>query len=430
VKKKLVDRNVVTTGSTTNMITFSVDDMGSWSAGSHTDTEAVSNNLRLNDSEIDVDYVWNYTAYGAQVTDVVIDSSGDVYTSSKDNNVLKIDSTGSLVWNFSGHTASVYDLAIGPSENIYTASRDNTVRKLNSSGMEEWSFTGHTDEVNAVKVDSAGNVYSGGDDDTLRKIDSSGSELWTFNGHSGTVEEIEIGPSGNIFTGSSVSSSASIRKIDTGGNELDQLVTGYNFISGLAVDASGDIYFGDSGSNLRKIDGSGSYLWNKSAYFFWARDLFVDGDKLYSASEDREVQLFNSTGAEIWRFEADPGVPSAVIPNSNDELYVGAQALNKLAQNPGYISSGSYVSQVYDAGEAVTWNNVTVSSSLNGESGDITVQFSDDDFSTVKSQNSFSLSGGLETFDISTTSQYVRFNVSLSGSLSSTPEINSVDIKD
>ncbi|MCJ7479412.1 MAG: hypothetical protein MUP63_04515 [Candidatus Nanohaloarchaeota archaeon QJJ-7] len=96
--------------------------------------------------------------------------------------------------------------------------------------------------------------------------------------------------------------------------------------------------------------------------------------------------------------------------------FSGTEAVDGVLQVVDGESSGTYTSNTFDPGDNYTWSDAEVSSTLNGGSATLTVETSRDGFDSVLEQQSFSLSGGEESLNLSfNETRYVRFQYDLSG---------------
>jgi hypothetical protein len=98
----------------------------------------------------------------------------------------------------------------------------------------------------------------------------------------------------------------------------------------------------------------------------------------------------------------------------------------------GFYKSGSYDSQIYTATEKKIWDNVTLSGVTTAGGIDLTVETSDDGFSSILETETIPITGA-DTYDLSFTepAKDVRYSLSYDYSHSSnlgTPSINSIEI--
>jgi hypothetical protein len=171
----------------------------------------------------------NYTYFNFSVEketntiNVVVDVSGNLYTASNDNKIMKINSEGNRLWTFNGHSSNVQAVEVGRDGYIYSGAKDNTVRKIDSNGNEIWVFTGHNDYVYDVVVDANGNVYSSSKDKEIKKIDKDGNELWTYSNLDFSVWSLSIDSGGYLY----FVHNKKIKKLDGNGNESLTISDGF-----------------------------------------------------------------------------------------------------------------------------------------------------------------------------------------------------------
>jgi hypothetical protein len=101
-------------------------------------------------------------------------------------------------------------------------------------------------------------------------------------------------------------------------------------------------------------------------------------------------------------------------------------------QRKDHDATAQYTSQVLYWEDTVSYDRVVVNCTLNGESGTLLIEVSDDNFSTTKDSWSQALEDGENTYEFSAAlddSKYIRAKVTLnSADGSESPELNSVKV--
>lgn len=288
--------------------------------------------------------------HGAQVLEMHVDSSGNIYvvglraTTPSTASARKYNSAGVLQWSYD-HGTTLSGLWVDGSGNVYVGGARTggvTGRKLNSSGVEQWNVD-HGVNVGAVGADSSGRVYFSGfrtGITTTRQYDSAGNETATFDhgstfggkgfidndlfyctgapganpGHPTTSKfntsltstlDIQFSPSvstgglwvdssGNIYmSGLRTGSGYTARKYNTVGTHQLSLDTGgalgVGYSNGIATDSSGNIYVAHERNDT--IDSSFSTLrkFNSSGVLQWS---FDHGDDLQVVWVDGSDNIF------------------------------------------------------------------------------------------------------------------------------------------
>ncbi|QLG61984.1 hypothetical protein [Halorarum salinum] len=114
----------------------------------------------------------------------------------------------------------------------------------------------------------------------------------------------------------------------------------------------------------------------------------------------------------------------------NQDANTGSVFFGDLTHAYEHSATGSYTSKIYNASEKKIWNNVTMGGLTNPELANITVQTSNDNFSTILEQDTLTgLSAGTNTYDLSLTegAQQVRFNYSFIAG--STPSVDNTTVQ-
>jgi WD40 repeat protein/predicted Ser/Thr protein kinase len=125
------------------------------------------------------------------------------------DNVLRLwgISSSHVLLQLEGHTAPVTDVAIDTrGQLLASSSRDNSVRVWNSvNGAEQHLLKGHSDWVLGITFSPDGNwLASGSRDRSLRLWDAkSGTAFYTFRGHSGAVTSVAISPDSRLLASGS-----------------------------------------------------------------------------------------------------------------------------------------------------------------------------------------------------------------------------------
>lgn len=113
----------------------------------------------------------------------------------------------------------------------------------------------------------------------------------------------------------------------------------------------------------------------------------------------------------------------------NDGTFTNTTVSGDALVLDGSNTAGTFVSETFDAGDEYDWNSLDVESTLNGGSATVSVATSNNDFAAVQDRSTFTLSGGVETFDLSglNASRYIRFNYTLVNG-SSSPRVGGTNV--
>ena len=357
--------------------------------------------------------------YFADIVDVAVDSSGNVYVPDYVNNrIQKFTSSGEFVlqWGCKGSSDGQFSLpfgvAVDSSENVYVADYDNhRIQKFTSSGafLSKWGSegdgAGQFRMPTGVAVDSSGNVYVADDRlNSVQKFTSSGTYLMQW-GSTGTGD-------GQFYSswGVAVDSSGNVYVTDDGLNRVQKFTSSgvfltkwgslgsgdgqFEVVRGIAIDPQGNVYVGDQGNNrIQKFTSSGVFLtkWgspgNGDGQLFSPIGMAVDGTgNVYVADEgNRRIQKFTPSGAFIARWGSAGGGDGEFSFILNQEASVGVAVDGSgnvyVADTENYriqkfTSSGAFITKWGNAGSgdgqfaamgvAVdTWGNVYVADLAN-----------------------------------------------------------------
>ncbi len=363
--------NVYTTGAFNGTVDF---DPG---AGTANLTSAGVDDVFVSKLDASGNYLWakRMGGTGSDVArSVVVDASGNVYTTGAFNGTVDFDPG-----------AGTANLTSAGGEDIF-------VSKLNASGNHLWAkrMGGTTGEAGyGIAVDASGNVYTTGyflgtadfdpgagtanltsagvDDVFVSKLDASGNYLWA-KGMGGTSIDIGYGiavdASGNVYTTGSFNGTVDfdpgagtanltsaggddvfVSKLNASGNYLWAKRMGGTSIDigyGIAVDASGNVYTtgsfigtvdfdpGAGTANLTsaggedifvsKLDASGNHLWAK-------RMGGTSVDIGYGIAVDAAGNVY-TTGYFFFTVDFDPGASTAnLISAGIGDIFVSKLSL-------------------------------------------------------------------------------------------------------
>jgi len=218
---------------------------------------------------------WTYSEHTSTIEDVAVDSEGTVYSGGQDNELNKIDSSGEKLWRKT-YNQPIRSLAVDSEDYVYVAGDFNQVQKLDGSRNVVWEYFAD-DDNNGIDVDSEGNVYVGGDYEEVIKIDSGGNEVWSYTGHSSRVRDVAVDSEGYSYS----TSGDGLHKVDSSGEQVWTFTEHEGIIYPVDVDSEGNTYvadnggFGDDGL-VRKIDSSGEQVWTYSGVASRGQDIKVD----------------------------------------------------------------------------------------------------------------------------------------------------------
>jgi hypothetical protein len=321
--------NVYTTGLFGGTVDF---DPG---AGTYNLTSAGYYNIFVSKLDASGNFVWakgmGSTSFAVGY-DIVIDGSGNVYTTGYFRGTVDFDPGAS--------TANL----------ISAGGRDIFVSKLDASGNFVWAkrmggATGH-DEGYGIAIDGSGNVYTTGYfhgtvdfdpgvgtanlttassffDIFVSKLDASGNFVWA-KGMGSTVEDersgIALDGSGNVYTTGTFYSTADF---DPGAGTFNLTPAGLS-----------DIF-------VSKLDASGNFVWAK-------RMGSTDSDEGYSIALDGSGNVY-TTGYFEGTADFDPGVGTYNLSG----LSYGDIFVSKLDASGNFIWAKGMGSILYDLGHSI-----------------------------------------------------------------------------
>ncbi len=171
-----------------------------------------------------------------RVTNLGLDDNGNIYSSSEDGSVRKLDSDGQELWNFSVGTTA-YVAGVDNSENVYCA----------RSGAATAGTTGN------LSIYTSGAIY---------KLNPTGEKAWEYIVSNSLINCVCADSSGNVyFAYTNVSNMAGIKKLNSSGALVWEKAISTNMILAIGIDANGNVYCGGYDKQLRKFDPNGTEQW-------------------------------------------------------------------------------------------------------------------------------------------------------------------------
>lgn len=325
------------------------------------------------------------------ISNIVVDSSKNVYTAGYASGVPKIfvtkqTPTGTFSWAVSISAGGVNGIqtngiAVDSAGNVYVTSYGGNrgyVQKLNSSGALVYSYqiynaSGAT-ALASVAIDSSDNVYLGGfwysGGPCVIKLNSSGTWQWGvyYNGGSGasgkTVTGLAIDSAGRINCavsygqyGGGVSSNFQLSSSGSFNWSNTLIPTGYSSIQayGVTVDSSNNVYFntqfvnsGNTYYGIAKVASNGTAVWaqgyltSASNGVLWGFPITSDSSgNLYVTGYNSGYAAlkFDSSGNFVCSAVASVGNLTCVALDNSGNTYWGGSistTKNDGASKPNY----------------------------------------------------------------------------------------------
>ncbi|KAH7288377.1 hypothetical protein KP509_31G024400 [Ceratopteris richardii] len=327
--------------------------------------------------------VWNiedskqvYTLRGheSQVTSVVIDDQGDIFSASQDWSIrrwrqgqcleilkghqgpvqaivmlpsgemvtgssdctIKIWKGSKCIRTFSGHSDTVRGLALMPNVGILSASHDGSIRLWSVSGDTLLEMVGHTAIVYCVAASSSGIVASGSED-CLAKVWKDGTCCQSIQ-HPGCVWDVKFLPNGDLITACSdgvvrvwtkdPSRVASLEETEAYEAHLSAYRTQTKMVGGVNIqDLPGRDALLQPGSKngkkliIREGDNAVAYSWNAKEYLWDRIGEVVDGPGNFEGRPTLNGQQYDF----VFDVAVEDGGPVHKLPyNRGDNPYTVA----------------------------------------------------------------------------------------------------------
>ena len=286
----------------------------------------------------------SFEGHTGWVTSVAFSCDGTWICSGSDDKTVRVwnTTTGLCLQTLQGHTGRVHAVSFSPDGSRFcSGSEDKTVRVWDANtGKCRKTLEGHTDIVEAVgfSLDGA-RVCSASRDKTIRVWDAStGKCLQTLVGHTGRVDAAVLSSDGSLTC--SGGADATVRVWDaTTGKCLQTIVGHTNGVSAVAfspngslicsgsLDASVRVWDATTGKCLKTLLGHANPLRARNSSHNGSRSGVVsavtfrhDGLQICSASWDKTIRVWNTTGECVNTLEGHTGSVFAVAFSSDGSL--------------------------------------------------------------------------------------------------------------
>jgi len=200
-------------------------------------------------------------------------------------------------------------------------------------------FAGHLDAITSCAVSSDGRrVITGSDDGTARVWNATGRPLAVYQGHNGGVPAVAFTVGGDSLTGNadgttrlwSEETGKVIRRFE-GGSPVSSLALQQGALVTGHVDGSCQLWDVQSGARIRvfrhESSISGVVISN-------------DGARLFAASSDRSLRVWNMSGATLLTLRCPDAVHALALNPDNTVLATGGDRDVVLWESARWVQSG------------------------------------------------------------------------------------------
>lgn len=301
------------------------------------------------------DLKWTFQAGDAITSSPAVDSEGNLYFGSLDNQVYSITSEGSLRWTRATGDWVESSPALSPDESaIYVGSWDDRLYALDTeSGAIEWSYQTESLVYSSPAVGDDGTIYFGCSDTFFYALNADGSLKWEIPIGSEIDSSPSIDSQGRLYLGTS---GGEVVALDSNGNEIwmielpDEALSEDDtkaVVSSPMLSGDGRLYVGSGNAYLYALDTSdGSILWK-----YRAEDVVdvspvmgVDGRILFS-SRDGYLYALNNDGSLAWKTMAGIDYYSSPVVDATGRIYLCS-----------YLSSGGNKLTAFSSTGSTLWS--------------------------------------------------------------------------
>lgn len=226
---------------------------------------------------------WSVPMSGRRTSTGVLHTSGDIYVSDNDGNIIKVNSYGVKQWTDKPNNNSKNQIVYNYSNNtIATVEHSRIVFNYDTSGNRKWTYSLPSDDGGralGIAMGNDGNYYVATELAKMVKISPSGTKL--------SVMTIPVTPSSSnaLYTLSSgyflLVGESAIYKINQSGKKQWECLLGYT-IGYLSIDSNETIYVhGIYSKKLTKVLNNGTVDYVKDEPFYSYQTFLVKNENIY-----------------------------------------------------------------------------------------------------------------------------------------------------
>jgi sugar lactone lactonase YvrE len=327
----------------------------------------------------------------AYIFSMARDSRGNIYAGTGGNGkVFRVDAQGKGTLWFQAKEPNVFALAVDASDVLYAGtSPDGRIYKITGEDEYEEFFNPEAKYIWAMVFDKAGNLYAGtGGEGVIRKIDKNGkieNPGAAFYASGDSHVRSLIMRDGNLLAGTSPG--GKIVEITPEGKGFTLADTPLEEINALALGSGGTVYAaasasssaaprGISGTIITAAAAAGERMSMKSLVYAIGGNgdtevLFDSGNQaVYDIAVRADGKLLLATGPKGRLLEIDASGNVSFLTDSPEEdvtrLVVAGDGAYTATSNQGKVYrlrigpavSGTYESDVLDAGTVASWGRI------------------------------------------------------------------------
>jgi outer membrane protein assembly factor BamB len=270
--------------------------------------------------------------YGEDGTIYIGDSAGTFYA---------LNPNGTEKWNLSLTTSSgsqeIYDgsPALGQDGTIYVTSQNGNLYAISQAGAIKWVFTtiGAADIRTGPAIADDGTIYINDSEGHFYAVNSNGTQKWSFAHAGGGDSNPAIASDGTVYFGSD---DDNLYALNPDGTVKWNYTTGGNVDSSPSIGDDGTVYFGAADNMFYAVTSEGELNWSYN--FDGQRTagtavIGIDGT-VFTGVRDNKLYAFNAGGGLKWSttFSKRFIFASATL-DANGNLYIGNDDGNLYALN-------------------------------------------------------------------------------------------------
>jgi sugar lactone lactonase YvrE len=377
---------------------------------------------------------------GLAIQALAIDRQDRVYAATApDGKVYRVDATGKVETFYDPHARYIWALAFSKSGDLYVATGDQgEIHRVTPSGAGSVFFRTEETHVRSLAMDASDNLIVGTDPSGLIiRISPAGEGFVLYEGVKREITAVAVAPDGTIYAAGVGNKQAMLIPAapppaaaptpQTGSATVLAPATGPRpgIAAPPALGLAGAMIAGGSEIYRIQADGYARKIWSHAQDLVYALAFDARGRVVAGAGNHGAIYRIDSDHSYTRLFSVAPTQVTGFCSGPAGRLYAVTGNIGKIfAIGPELESSGTFESDVYDAGGFSYWGRLSHESNGAGS-----IVFETRSGNLDRPQRNWSPWAGLSAGRVvSPAARFLQYRVKLSGSGAAVPELTEVDV--
>ncbi len=280
-----------------------------------------------NSSNVDGTLKWSYdTGSLIAYSSPSIDSIGNIYIGTSNNNLYSIEPDGDLAWSFNAgdeNYEAIYSTPAIHDQNVYFGSRNGNLYSLDLNGNLNWKFDTDGAVDSSPTLTSDGTIIVGSGDNKIYAVNPDGTEKWNYSTEGWVRSSATVDRDGIIYVGSY---DGNFYALHPNGTLKWKYSSGDGIFSSPAICQDGKIYVGSWDGNFYSFHANGSLNWKYNiGYKIFSSPALGPDNSVLVGAYDGYLYSFDLDGSLKWRYSTDDKISSSPAVDSKGNVYFGSE---------------------------------------------------------------------------------------------------------